>query len=92
VYEHEKLARFKSILMIERCRPPDAPAPINARIGQELLAEAQRGFENWRLQSTVVLVRLDRLNPAAARKVPPLRRTGTAPSTRPTSLRCEPVS
>jgi hypothetical protein len=54
VYEHETLARFKAIPMIERCYPHDAPAPINARIGQQLLAEAQRGFENWRLQSTVV--------------------------------------
>jgi hypothetical protein len=75
VYEHEKLARFKAICFIERCYPSDAPAPINARIGQQLLAEAQRGFENRRLQPTVVLVCLDRLNRAAARKVPPLRRT-----------------
>jgi hypothetical protein len=75
VYEHEKLACFKAIRMIERCYPPDASASANARIGQELLAEARRGCEDWRLEPTVVLVRLARLNRAAARKVPPLRRT-----------------
>jgi hypothetical protein len=74
MYEHESVSRFRAIRQIERCFPPDAPAPMNAELGQKLLAEARRGFNDWRLEPTVVLVRLAKLNREAARAMPPLRR------------------
>jgi hypothetical protein len=73
VVKHETAVRLRAVRQIQACFPPDAKCPAVARIGRELLAEAQRGFEDWKLQPTIVLTRLARLNRAAARTVVPIR-------------------
>lgn len=49
--------RKRAIEIIEALYPADSPYPDSAMIGRQLLERAKREVENWRNESTEVLIR-----------------------------------